>query len=338
MEVINELTKLGNVIEPVIEEYLRKNADEKFVEAILYQIRTGGKRIRPALTLLSAAAAGGSFEDALPAAAAVELAHNYSLIIDDIIDHSELRRGKPTVWKKYGISIALLVAIHYRESISEALNDTKDPPLFNEIMARTIKFITEGERLDILFEQAGREDEPYVIMNRYKEITLDMYIDMVYKKTGCLIETSCLLGALSANKDKKIYHALSNYGRALGIAFQIGDDIIDLFGSERKTGKVVGGDIIEHKLGNVVITLALKELNGKYKDKLLRILRTKNVGKENVKEVIRIISSYTKAREEAEKLRKRYVNEAIKSLEKIPDSKYKTLLIELARFIETRDY
>lgn len=338
MKVLDKLTEFGGIIEPVMEKYLKRNADKDFLEAILYQVRTGGKRIRPALTLISAAAAGGSFKDALPAAAAVELAHNYSLIIDDIIDHSELRRGKPTVWKKYGISIALLVAIHYRESISEALNDTKDPKLFNEIMAKTIKLITEGERLDILFEQAGRDDEPYIIENRYKEIDLDKYLDMVYKKTGSLIETACLFGALSASRDEKTCFSLSNYGKALGIAFQIGDDIIDLFGSEKKTGKIIGGDILEHKLGNIVITLALKELKGEYREKLLRILSSKNVTKEDIREAISIISSHTKAREKAEELRKRYVNKSIESLKDLPESEYKTLLISLAKFIERRDY
>jgi len=338
MKVLDILTEFGGIIEPVMEKYLKRNADKDFLEAILYQVRTGGKRIRPALTLISAAAVGGSFKDALPAAAAVELAHNYSLIIDDIIDHSELRRGKPTVWKKYGISTALLVAIHYRESISEALNDTKDPKLFNEIMAKTIKLITEGERLDILFEQAGRDDEPYIIENRYKEIDLDKYLDMVYKKTGSLIETACLFGALSVSRDEKTCFSLSSYGKALGIAFQIGDDIIDLFGSEKKTGKIIGGDVLEHKLGNIVITLALKELKGEYREKLLKILSSKDVTKEDIREAISIISSHTKAREKAEELRKGYVNKSIESLKDLPESEYKTLLISLAKFIERRDY
>ena len=338
INVIDELSKLGNMVNPIMEKYLRRNADEEFTEAILYQIRTGGKRIRPALTLASAGASGGSIEDALPAAAAIELVHNYSLIIDDIIDHSELRRGRPTLWKKYGLSTALLVAIHYRESAAEALNDTKDPVRFSEIMAWTVKMITDGERLDILFEQAGRENEPYVVKRRFGNVTLKMYLDMVYKKTGSLIETACLFGALSANAEEELVASLTNYGRAIGVAFQIGDDIIDLFGSEERTGKTVGGDIMEHKLGNIVITLALEELKGNIREKLLNTLRSSDINKEKIKEAIEIISSYSKAKERAEKLRKKYVSDALKSLNLIRDSKYKDLLIGLAKFIETRDY
>ncbi len=337
MERLESLLKLGSLVDPWLERYLLRDSNPEFHEALLYPIRAGGKRLRPALTLAAAMASGGSIECATPAAAAVELAHNYSLILDDIIDHSELRRGKPTLWRRYGLSTAILAAVHYRESISQALNETRDPKLFNEIMARTLKLLTEGERLDVLFEQAGRTDELYVVEKRRQIVMLADYLDMVYKKTGALIETSCIFGALSAGAGAPIVEALGSYGRSLGYAFQIGDDIIDIFGREEVTGKRVGKDIEEHKLGNVVVLLAVEELNGRDREELLAILRRDVVDASSVKKALELISS-TRAREKAEELRKRYSEEAVRALSALPRSEGRSMLEALAEFVATREF
>jgi geranylgeranyl diphosphate synthase type I len=337
VERLESLLKLGSLVDPWLERYLLRDSNPEFHEALLYPIRAGGKRLRPALTLAAAMASGGSIECATPAAAAVELAHNYSLILDDIIDHSELRRGKPTLWKRYGLSTAILAAVHYRESISQALNETRDPKLFNEIMARTLKLLTEGERLDVLFEQAGRTDELYVVEKRRQIVMLADYLDMVYKKTGALIETSCIFGALSAGAGAPIVEALGSYGRSLGYAFQIGDDIIDIFGREEVTGKRVGKDIEEHKLGNVVVLLAVEELNGRDREELLAILRRDVVDASSVKKALELISS-TRAREKAEELRKRYSEEAVRALSALPRSEGRSMLEALAEFVATREF
>jgi len=336
-EVLKVLVETGRKIDPIMEEYLLKNASKEFAEAILYQIRIGGKRVRPALTMVSAAVAGGREEDAYPAAAAVELTHNYSLILDDIIDHSELRRGHPTVWKKYGISTAILVAVHYRESIADALNDTPDPPVFQDIMAKTIKLLVEGERLDILYEQAGRIDEPYVVENRFENVTLNDYLKMIERKTAVLIETSCRFGAMSVGASKDVVEALARYGYNLGMAFQVGDDIIDLFGKEEETGKKVGQDIKEHKLGNVVILLALEELEGGEKEKILSILKKDEISWDEVYEALEIIGR-TNARKRAEELRDKYVKEALEALEDLEKNRYREILEGLAHFIKVREY
>ncbi|HDJ89101.1 MAG TPA: polyprenyl synthetase family protein [Thermoprotei archaeon] len=338
MSVVAKLIEIGHLVDPVMEEYLKRNLSKAFEEAVLHQIKTGGKRVRPALTLISCEACGGSKDDAMAAAAAIELTHNYSLILDDIIDHSEFRRNFPTVWKKYGLSTAILVAVHYRESISEALNDTLDPKLFNELLAKTIKILVDGERLDILFEQSGRQDEPYVIENRYKIVTLDDYLDMVYKKTGSLLQTACVFGALSAKASSEIINAFNIYGKNIGNAFQIGDDILDLFGEEKKIGKKVGKDIIEHKMGNILITLTLEEItNKKDRDLLISILRKDRVTDADVSKAIEIISK-TNAKKRAENMRDKYVEEAIKAINILPESTAKNLLVELAKFISTREY
>jgi len=235
------------------------------------------------------------------------------------------------------LSTAILAAVHYRESISQALNETRDPKLFNEIMARTLKLLTEGERLDVLFEQAGRTDELYVVEKRRQIVMLADYLDMVYKKTGALIETSCIFGALSAGAGAPIVEALGSYGRSLGYAFQIGDDIIDIFGREEVTGKRVGKDIEEHKLGNVVVLLAVEELNGRDREELLAILRRDVVDASSVKKALELISS-TRAREKAEELRKRYSEEAVRALSALPRSEGRSMLEALAEFVATREF
>ena len=334
---LERLLKLGNLVEDALEKYLLIDADPEFREAVLYPVRSGGKRLRPALTIASSIAVGGRVEDALPAAAAVELAHNYSLIFDDIIDHSEVRRGQPTLWKKYGITTAILVAVHYRESISQAIGDTRDPKRFEAIMARTLKLLVEGERLDVLFEQAGRLDEPYVVENRRRAVTVNDYLDMVYKKTGALIETSCVFGALSGGAAEDAVRALGEYGRNLGLAFQIGDDIIDIFGREEKTGKKVGKDVEEHKLGNIVVLLALEELAGREKEELLGILRSERVSPEQVRRAVELISS-TRARERAEEMRRLYSANAVKAIELLPENEGKEMLRDLAGFVSFREF
>ena len=335
--MLERLTELGSKVEAALEKYLLMDTDPEFREAVLYPVRTGGKRLRPALTLASALAAGGGVEEAIPAAVAVELAHNYSLIFDDIIDHSEVRRGHPTLWRKYGVTTAILVAVHYRESISQALNDTRDPKLFEAIMARTLKLLVEGERLDVLFEQAGRFDEPYVVERRRSVVTLRDYLDMVYKKTGALIEAACVLGALSAGAPPDLVEALSSYGRNLGLAFQVGDDIIDIFGREEKTGKKVGKDIEEHKLGNVVVLLALEELPADARGELLSILRKERLSGQDVERALKLISA-TGARQRAEEMRRFYAGAAREALKPLPDNEGKRLLLELTDFVAVREF
>lgn len=337
MAELESLLKLGSLIEAALEEYLLKDTDPEFREAVLYPVKTGGKRLRPALTIASTLAVSGRVEDAIPAAVAVELAHNYSLIFDDIIDHSELRRGRPTLWKRYGLTTAILVAVHYRESISQALNDTSDPKLYSEIMARTLKLLVEGERLDVLFEQAGRGDEPYILEKRRSAVSVDDYLDMVYKKTGALIETACVFGALSGHTPQLFVKALGDYGRNLGLAFQIGDDIIDIFGREEATGKKVGKDIEEHKLGNIVVLLAQEELPEKDRGILHSILRRDPVPPDAVRMAIELISS-TSSKQRAEEMRRAYANAAIKALEPLPENDGKKLLRGLAEFVAVREF
>ncbi|HID16787.1 TPA: polyprenyl synthetase family protein, partial [Candidatus Bathyarchaeota archaeon] len=253
MKKMNSLISLGRLVDPIILSYLKEGAEAKFLPILKHQILTGGKRIRAALTILSCEAVGGERERALKPAAVIELIHNYSLIMDDIIDHGEVRRGRLTVRAKYSDAMAILAGMFYREVLDELVDDCPNPERMRGLMVNAIKETIEGERLDILFEQAGRE-EPYVRKFRYKRVPMRLYFKMIGKKTAALIKAACLAGGLSAEASSEDLETLGEFGWKIGLAFQVIDDFLDIYGE--KTGKQKGKDIIEHKLGNAVILFA----------------------------------------------------------------------------------
>jgi geranylgeranyl diphosphate synthase type I len=334
MDVLDRLSeRYGPRIEEALARYLSRDAADDFRDAVLYQISTGGKRLRPILTLAVAEAVSGNYERALPAAAIVELIHNYSLIYDDIIDRGEVRRNKPTTRAAFGDYAAILVGIWYREAIEEAVLDTPKPLDFAREVAKVIRAIDEGERLDILFELAGRSD-PYFVKARRPSVTLDDYIKMVGLKTGALIAASSKWGAMSVADDRSLIDAAWDFGMNAGIAFQIVDDVLDIFGDPRKFGKEIGKDIKEHKRGNAVILLGLEELDEKARGELMSILSKPAVSDDDARRGVRILEG-TNARERALALADRYRERALASLSKMPHSRD---LEELAAFIVQRQF
>ncbi len=331
------LIEIGKEIEPIIREILILNVDNKNKNLIKYQITTGGKRIRPALAIISYKLLGGKGNNIFYPAAGLEILHNYTLIVDDIIDHSQSRRNNPTVWYKFGKSIAQCISISYGASIFQAankLNDKKKAIQISEIFSRTMKIVIDGEILDILFEQRGREKERFITKNRYKKITEKDYLKMISQKTASLFEACCETGAVYGEANPKQLKALKNFGYNLGITFQISDDILDIFGERKKTGKKVGSDIRERKLGNILIFYALQE--PKYRDKLLKILKKRRITEKDIREAIKIIKS-TKAKEKAFKLGIKYVKRAKTNLEDLPKNQYRDIFEKLTDFVILRE-
>jgi geranylgeranyl diphosphate synthase type I len=334
MDVLDRLSeKYGPRIEEALARYLLRDVADDFKDAVLYQISTGGKRLRPILTLAVAEAVSGDYEKALPAAAIVELIHNYSLIYDDIIDRGEVRRNKPTTRAAFGDYAAILIGIWYREAIEEAVLDTPKPPEFAREVAKVIKAIDEGERLDILFELAGRDD-PYFVKARWPSVKLDDYIRMVGLKTGALIAAAAKWGAMSVADDRQLADAAWDFGMNAGIAFQIVDDVLDIFGDPKKFGKEIGKDIKEHKRGNIVVLLGLEELDERSRGELLSILSKPTVSDEDARRGVRMLEG-TNAKERALALADKYRERALASLSKMPHNKD---LEELAAFIVQRQF
>ena len=199
-----------------------------------------GKRIRPLLVLLACSAAGGDWVQALPAAVAVELVHNFSLLHDDIEDKSHLRRGRPTVWKKWGIPQAInagdaMFIISYLQllQMSGILSDAITIKSM-EILQRACLQLTQGQYLDLSYEKR-------------KNVALEDYWMMIDGKTAALISASTELGALSAFCDEQVCDAFHRFGRNLGLAFQVQDDFLGIWGDAALTGKSNKSDLLTKK-------------------------------------------------------------------------------------------
>jgi geranylgeranyl diphosphate synthase type I len=199
-----------------------------------------GKRIRPLLVLLTCAAAGGEWTDALPGAAAVELVHNFSLIHDDIEDNSDLRRGRPTVWKIWGIPQAInagdaMYALA-QLSVLRLQHTTSQPAALQAavILQQTCLALTQGQYRDISYEQ--RHD-----------LAMDDYWPMIEGKTAALVAASAEIGAIAAQADYKTCSAYREFGRALGLAFQAQDDMLGIWGDSALTGKSAESDLVTGK-------------------------------------------------------------------------------------------
>jgi geranylgeranyl diphosphate synthase type I len=214
-----------------------------------------GKRIRPLLVLLSTAASGGDWQSALPAAAAVELVHNFSLVHDDIQDNSEKRRGRPTTWVKWGMPMAINVGDALFVLSNQAIMDLKvsypaDIVLkAAEVLHNTCLDLTRGQFLDISYEERN-------------DLVVEDYWPMISGKTAALLSACCHLGALLGGADDAGQDAYRAFGQYLGLAFQAQDDILGIWGDEALTGKSAASDLIEGK--NSLPVLAGLGANAKF--------------------------------------------------------------------------
>jgi len=198
-----------------------------------------GKRIRPMLCLLACEAAGGDPEAALPAAAAVELLHNFSLVHDDVEDGSELRRGRPTLWKVWGVPKAINAGDTLLSAAHSAFHRLRDRGVPADRQARaylrfcqTCARLTHGQHLDLDFESRDG-------------VTVDEYIDMIEGKTAALLAGAAAIGAIIAGSDDD--HRFAEFGLKLGLAFQIQDDLLGVWGDPEVTGKPAADDIARRK-------------------------------------------------------------------------------------------
>ena len=227
---------------------------------IYYSIESGGKRLRPVLLLMTCEAFGGNPETALRAALGIEMYHNFTLVHDDVMDRSERRRGKPTVWDKWGTDTAILSGDVMLTLATEYMSEVPDKCLrrvldrFNRMAIE----VYEGQQLDMEFEKR-------------EQVSIDEYLNMIRLKTSVLLGASCAIGAIIAGADEEKCEAMYRFGEALGVAFQIQDDYLDLFGDSNTFGKPIGGDINNGK--KTFLTLRTLEEGGPNADALKSALQ-----------------------------------------------------------------
>jgi geranylgeranyl diphosphate synthase type I len=247
-------------------------------------IEHGGKRLRPYMVIKSCQLLGGTVKQAIPAAAAIEMIHNFTLVHDDIMDNDEVRHGVPTVHIKFGIPIGILAGdlLFSRafETISKPyLNKSRDVGLnLVTTLAKACTDVCEGQALDISMAKSSK------IPNE------NQYIKMIEKKTSSLFVASCAMGAITANRKSIDIARLSTFGRNLGIAFQIIDDLIGVIGNPKITKKPVGNDIREGKK-SLPILMAIKKANNQEKKIILNAFGNSSVSKNEVEKAVSIISS-----------------------------------------------
>ena len=282
-----------------------------------------GKQLRPMMALMFARACTGRATDAgIRYAAAAELLHNATLLHDDVADGSELRRGKPTVMSLMGPSVSVLVGDYWLVKAMELiLQDSDTDTTAIRIFSKTLSDLAEGEMLQLQKAQSGDTDE--------KD-----YLRIIYNKTASLFEAACVSAAISAGVSEDVVKAARDYAVALGLAFQIKDDILDYSGTE-SVGKPRGVDILEQKI-TLPLLGALNNVSGQKQAEVRGIVKD-IVGRPELRDdIVSFVKEnggleYAKARLEG------YVNEAVHALDILPDSREKECLVELARYTAIRD-
>lgn len=289
-----------------------------------YILQLGGKRVRPVCLLMGNELFGEIIPDAFYAATAIELFHNFSLIHDDIMDKAPMRRGMETVHRKYGESTALLAgdvmfvrAYEYLNKI--AINNLqKVLHLFNETAAA----VCEGQQLDMDFEKKAT-------------VSLDEYVAMITLKTSVLLAASLQLGSILGGAGEGNQHHLYEFGKNLGIAFQVQDDYLDVFGNPEKFGKQVGGDIISNKKTFLQI-YAMETASAAQLQTLQQLMQENDPDK--VKKVTQIFKD-CKVDDWAKQLKDKYLQTALQHLEDTAvTAARKQPLTELAAYLIQREY
>jgi geranylgeranyl diphosphate synthase type II len=236
---VQAYASLFTILNKAIEEQqltLNTSSPKEMYEPMGYMIGLGGKRVRPLLTLVGCDIFGTDPKTAVHAALAVELFHNFSLIHDDILDKAPLRRGNATVHEKWNHNIALLSGDGMLVKAFDVVSQSHPEHIHDllKLFSKTSIEVCEGQQLDMNFETLTR-------------VSVEQYIHMITYKTAVLLGCSLQMGAICANADKKNQEHLYNFGKHVGIAFQILDDVLDVYAEDEKFGKQVGGDIISNK-------------------------------------------------------------------------------------------
>jgi geranylgeranyl diphosphate synthase, type II len=232
--------KYSTLIEQSFEKLVKNIFDKEprnLYEPVIYNMTNGGKRVRPLLMMYACELFGGNPEDCIKSSYGIELFHNFTLLHDDIMDNADVRRGKESVFKKYGLTSGILsgdvMMMHGQQLFFESLPNDKAIEI-TKLFIKTGIEVCEGQQMDMDFETQETVSEAE-------------YIEMIRLKTAVLIAASLQIGAIIAGADKEKQQKIYDFGIAIGLAFQIKDDYLDSFGDAKEVGKRPGGDITENK-------------------------------------------------------------------------------------------
>jgi geranylgeranyl diphosphate synthase type I len=326
MDLQNELTERAEMFNTYWQRYLQIKKPTVLYEASQYLPSAGGKRIRPFLTMVSCESLIGDAQKALPFAAGVELMHNFTLVHDDIMDHSLLRRNLPAVHVKFGEPAAILAGdLLFAKSFEAILGTFVDFSMFKQLQQDFINCviaICEGQQLDIEFEQR-------------KIVTEQEYLNMISKKTGALFELSAKAGGLIGGGNPQEVAALQTYGMAMGLAFQIWDDYLDMSSTTTTLGKDIGNDIRNGKK-TLIAVHCLSHATGKEKKLLNNIFGNRSASEHDVTKVYNLFRDFGSV-EYAQQRALHYVNQAKDAITLLKQSDAKELLYQLINYTIQRE-
>ena len=320
MQTIEEIQQ--RITKALKEIDFRRKPGELY-EPISYTLSLGGKRLRPALCLMACDMFGGDVENAINPAIGIEIFHNFTLLHDDIMDEAPIRRGEETVYKKWNTNVAILsgdtmMALAY-DYIMKAPESVRSEVF--SVFNKTAIEVCEGQQYDMNFETQN-------------DISIKDYIEMIRLKTAVLLAGSLKIGAILAGADAEYGEALYRFGENLGIAFQLKDDLLDVFSDVEKFGKQTGGDIATNKKTFLYLK-AFEKAEGEMFTRLTHLFD--NNSSDKIAEVKKIYEELN-IREDAENEMKKYFNRAIDFIEIIPvNENRKSELIKFAQRLNKRE-
>ncbi len=302
---MHSIEQLQNIINKAIAETKYTAKPAELYEPISYLMQLGGKRMRPVLVLVSTELFGGNVSNALDAAIGIELFHNFTLMHDDIMDKAPLRRGNQTVHVKWNESAAILSGDVMFVEAYKLMIRVDDSILRKvlDIFSDTASGVCQGQQADMNFEKRD-------------QVSLEEYIEMIRLKTAVLLAGSMQIGALIGGAKKEQADLLYEFGENLGLAFQLQDDILDVYGDPEKFGKQVGGDILADK--KTFLLIKARELaKGEYASELEKWLNKPGISPDNKVNAITDIYNSLGVRKLAEAEMENYVRKALNALDKI---------------------
>lgn len=311
--IFDELEKLEITLSESI------NSDiELATEVSGHIVNSGGKRIRPAICILVAKTLGYSESDLIRLASSIELLHTATLIHDDVVDESLIRRGKESIQAKWDDAHGVLVGDFVYSKAFQLMASFDNPKIIRALANATNK-ISEGEVLQLsMREQSNLSEKDY--------------FNIIDRKTAELFKVSAVTAGILCESAKPVLDSLNNFATSLGLAFQIQDDILDYYGQENLTGKKVGKDFEEGKF-TLPIILSLKTMNQTNKTRLLSLFKTRKI--EDFAEILALMES-EKTTEQLQTIFTHYSNECINELEKLPQNQYRDALENIVRNLGSR--
>jgi geranylgeranyl diphosphate synthase type I len=326
MDLKYELKKRTDIFNNELENYLKNGYPKTLYDAARHLTMGGGKRLRPAISIISCEAVFGNIKNVMPLAISIELIHNFTLVHDDIMDKSKIRRNIPTVHNKYGEPTAIIAGDLLFTKSFEAIHDFQGKPsIFKKInykLVDSIREVCEGQQLDMEFEKRNN-------------VTEEEYLEMIQKKTSALFMLAAEGGSITGGGTNNENKGLRNYGKYLGLAFQIRDDYLDMSSDVNTLGKDIGNDIRNGKK-TLIAVHSINNASVKNKNIINKIFGNIRASQDEIEKVYNLfneIGSVDYAKNTAFK----YCDKAKKAINILKNSEAKKVLIDLAEYSIIRE-